>query len=96
MGHPDREEGAVQQWEYLEIYVGEGDWGDSSGRRGELESVSVVGHTHDFWNSTPPLNELRAQGWELTGSTGGQFHSWYKLFLKRPKAWQADSEEVPR
>ena len=81
----------MQSWEYLEIELvsqawrggGAREWKDSMGRSGKLEPLG-----QNFLNSTPLLNELGAQGWELVGvqsyeTNGNTFGA--KLFLKRPR-----------
>jgi hypothetical protein len=72
----------VHGWEYLEVYVFDGSWTDSSGRKGRLKEVSVGSLARGFRDTTPLLNELGRQGWELIGTTGSSV-TCYKLWLKR-------------
>ncbi len=69
----------MPQWEYLElIYLGsEGVWLDSAGVTGR---VGRVRQTHTL---TDKLNELGAQGWELTGVLSID-EAYYRLIFKRP------------
>ena len=71
-------------WEYLEAYVYQDDWIDSSGRRVSLKSETKMHNANTHFTASPILNELGTQGWELVGIVF-QDMSLYRLFLKRQR-----------
>ncbi len=77
----------MQQWEYLEVYLfqgepGQGSWMDSTGRQGSMVVVDVPGAKYRWNTSAAALNDLGAQGWELVAAMpAGAGH---RLIFKRP------------
>jgi hypothetical protein len=69
----------MQKWEYLEVFLDSsyGVWQDSMGRNGQLAEMRKP-RGFSWKPSAGLLNELGAQGWELTGISGAV------LYLKRP------------
>ena len=80
----------MQKWEYIEVFVNYPDKrrDDSMGRSGELIVVNE-GFVYQWEHSGGLLNELGAQGWEMTGvethtsSSGTHAAKW---LFKRPRA----------
>jgi hypothetical protein len=68
----------VQKWEYLRVYFPGTKWYDSLGRSGEGVKTG-----QGWYHCGGLLNELGAQGWELTG-VGGQYGN--LLYFRRPGA----------
>ncbi|HEX9036101.1 MAG TPA: hypothetical protein VF808_03835 [Ktedonobacterales bacterium] len=65
------------QWEYLVL-----DFGLNRAR-------SVNGHEIPYWQRQPMslseyINQLGAEGWEMTGSLTGEDYNFGRLFFKRP------------
>jgi hypothetical protein len=83
----------MQQWEYLEIAVSSEYWVDSSGNVSQLPLVTPQKwKTGSHWSTGLLLNQLGAEGWELTGVVSQD--STYKFVFKRPKVIM--DESTPR
>jgi hypothetical protein len=83
----------MAEWEYLEAYVYQDEWIDSSGRRKLVQGKKMkVRDAQVHFTATSALNELGSRGWELVG-VGFTDMSLFRLFLKRPKP--ADKRFVP-
>ena len=74
-------EHAGRRWEYLEVLVHVEAWSDSAGGGGTLP-IATVGKAQ-MPATSPLLNQLGAEGWELTGVAGGHSPLIFRLFLKR-------------
>ena len=74
----------MSDWEYLEAYVYQDEWVDSSGRRKTVGRKIKVRDASVYFTATAALNELGSRGWELV-SVGFSDMSLFRLFLKRPK-----------
>jgi hypothetical protein len=77
MGNP-----AAEHWDYLEAYVYQDEWVDTSGRRTKLTQKFKVRDAVVYFSSATVLDELGREGWELV-SVAYVDMSLYRLFLKR-------------
>jgi len=74
----------MSDWEYMEAYVYQDEWVDSSGRRKTVGRKVKVRDASVYFTATAALNELGSRGWELV-SVGFSDMSLFRLFLKRSK-----------
>lgn len=77
----------TQKWEYIELRVFGPDWADSRGNAGRLVSLPIKQGGAAQWRWTSPvLNELGEEGWELVGMADDASPNAYTAFFKRPKS----------
>jgi hypothetical protein len=74
----------MDQWDYLEAYVYQDEWVDTSGRRAKLTQSFKVRDAIVYFTSATLLEELGAEGWELV-SVAYVDMTLYRIFLKRRK-----------
>lgn len=72
----------MERWEYLEAYVYQDEWVDSTGHRQPLSNPIRMADAQVYFSSLTVLNELGKEGWDLV-SVAFQGVSLYRLFLKR-------------
>ncbi|HET7767376.1 MAG TPA: hypothetical protein VFN74_01300 [Chloroflexota bacterium] len=77
----ERPERLWRRWEYLEVDVHVETWSDSAGRSGRLP-ISEAG-PGQVPSVVAVLNELGAEGWELSGVSNTQSPLIYRMLLKR-------------
>lgn len=85
----------MDNWDYLEAYVYQDEWVDTSGRRTTLTQKFKVRDAVVYFSSSTVLDELGREGWELV-SVAYVDMSLYRLFLKRHRQVpnQAPTEEL--
>lgn len=85
----------MDHWDYLEAYVYQDEWVDTSGRRATLTHKFKVRDAVVYFSSSTMLDELGREGWELV-SVAYVDMTLYRLFLKRrrPVSNQAPTEEL--
>jgi hypothetical protein len=83
----------MEQWDYLEAYVYQDEWVDTSGRRARLGQKLKVRDTVVYFSSADLLQNLGAEGWELVNVAYVDM-TLYRMFLKRRRG-AIGSEDDP-